>query len=325
MKNLEKIKSLMKKIIFKYKCPCNHISRDLYNKKTITMSIMTPIRKESPTYPEFIVGIEPPADRTENAMWFVFRGREILLKIHKNPGAIPKLLDFGELGLSGVREQYLGTLEGTHCYSVELPEGTQAPKGMKFADLRQAYSEISEGCFALVNKAVQVMEWDRTNQFCSRCGTSTLKKPGERGKECPACGELFYPRISPAVIVLIRKGHEILLARSPNFQQCMYSLIAGFIEPGETAEAAVAREVKEEVGISVKNITYFGTQAWPFPNSLMIGFNAEYDSGDLQPDGFEIEDAQWFSAAENLPVLPGKISISRKLIDHFLKEEGIEI
>ena len=195
---------------------------------------------------------------------------------------------------------------------------------MKFVDLRQAYSEMSEGCFALVNKAVQVMEWDRTNQFCSRCGTKTLQKPGERGKECPDCGELFYPRISPAVIVLIRKGHEILLARSPNFPPGMYSLIAGFVEPGETAEAAVVREIKEEVGIEVKNITYFGTQAWPFPNSLMIGFTAEYNSGDIRPDGFEIEDAQWFSA-EKLPVLPGKISISRKLIDHFLKEEGIEI
>lgn len=285
---------------------------------------MTPTHRENSTCPEFIIGIEPPLNRTEKALWFIFRGREILLKLHKNPGAIPKLLDFGELGLSGVREQYLGTLEKIHCYSVELPEDTRAPEGMEFADLRQAHSDMSEGCFALVNKAVQIMEWDRTNQFCSRCGTKTLQKPGERGKECPACGELFYPRISPAVIVLIRKGHEVLLARSPNFPSGMYSLIAGFVEPGESAEAAVSREVKEEVGIEVKNIAYFGTQAWPFPNSLMIGFTAEYSSGDIRPDGVEIGDAQWFSV-ENLPDLPGKISISRKLIDHFLREEGLEI
>lgn len=288
---------------------------------------MTPTHKEKSTdraEREFIVGIEPPADRTEKAFWFIFRGREVLLGIHKNPGVIPKLHDLGELELSGIREQYLGTLGGTHCYSIEIPERAKVPEGMKFADLRQAYSEISEGCFALVNKAVQVMEWDRTNQFCSRCGTKTQKRHGERGKECPDCGELFYPRISPAIIVLIRKGHEVLLARSPNFPPGMYSLIAGFIEPGETAEAAVAREVKEEVGIKIKNIIYFGTQAWPFPNSLMIGFTAEYSSGDIQPDGVEIEDAKWFSAAKRLPVLPGKISISRKLIDHFLKEEGIE-
>lgn len=284
---------------------------------------MSPISKENPICPEFIVGIEPPADRMEKALWFIFRGREILLKVHKNPGAIPRLVDLRELGLSGIREQYLGTLKGTHCYSVELPDNTDAPEGMKFVDLRQAYSEINEECFALVNKAVQIMEWDRTNQFCSRCGTKTLQKPGERGKECPECGELFYPRISPAVIVLIRKGHEILLARSPNFPPDMYSLIAGFVEPGETAEAAVIREIKEEVGIEVKNIRYFGTQAWPFPNSLMIGFTAEYKSGEIQPDGFEIEDAEWFSA-EKLPSLPGKISISRKLIDHFLEEEGLE-
>ncbi len=292
------------------------------------MNNMTPINREKSTcpefYPNFIIGIEPPANRTEKAFWFIFRGREILLKLNNNPGVIPKLVNFGELGLSGIREQYLGALEGTHCYSVELPRDTQVPDGMKFVDLRQAYSEMSEKCFALVNKAVQIMEWDRTNQFCSRCGTKTLRKPEERGKECPNCGELFYPRISPAVIVLIRKGKEILLARSPNFPPDMYSLIAGFVEPGESAEAAVVREIREEVGIEVKNITYFGTQAWPFPNSLMIGFTAEYDSGDIQPDGFEIEDAKWFSV-ENLPVLPGKISIARKLIDSFLKEEGLEV
>jgi NAD+ diphosphatase len=292
------------------------------------MNNMTPINREKSTrpefYPNFIIGVEPPANRTEKAFWFIFRGREILLKLNNNPGVIPKLLDFGELGLSGIREQYLGALEGTHCYSVELPGDAQVPDGMKFVDLRQAYSEMSEKCFALVNKAVQIMEWDRTNQFCSRCGTKTLRKPEERGKECPDCGELFYPRISPAVIVLIRKGKEILLARSPNFPPDMYSLIAGFVEPGESAEAAVIREIREEVGIEVKNITYFGTQAWPFPNSLMIGFTAEYDSGDIRPDGFEIEDAKWFSV-ENLPVLPGKISIARKLIDSFLKEEGLEV
>ncbi|MDY9928159.1 NAD(+) diphosphatase [Methanosarcina sp.] len=288
------------------------------------MSIMTPINRESPIYPKFIVGIEPPAGRTEKALWFIFRGRDILLKVHKNPGAIPRLLDIKELRLPAVREQYLGMLEEAHCYSVELPADARAPEGMEFVDLRQAHSEISEGCFELVNKAVQVMEWDRTNQFCSRCGTKTMQKPGERGKECPECGELFYPRISPAIIVLIRNENKVLLARSSGFPSGMYSLIAGFVEPGESAEAAVSREVWEEVGIRVKNITYFGTQAWPFPNSLMIGFTAEYDSGDIKPDGFEIEDAKWFSADE-LPVLPGKISISRKLIDHYLKEEGLEV
>jgi NAD+ diphosphatase len=296
----------------------------IYMTKPNSMDIMTPTNRENPTYPKFIVGIEPPSGRTEKALWFIFRGRDILIKVRKNPGAIPQLLDFGELGLPAVREQYLGVLEGTHCYSVELPADAKAPEGMEFVDLRKAHSEISEGCFELVNKAVQVVEWDRTNQFCSRCGTKTMQKPGERGKECPSCGELFYPRISPAIIVLIRKGHEVLLARSPNFPPGVYSLIAGFVEPGETAEAAVAREVWEEVGIKVKNITYFGTQAWPFPNSLMIGFTAEYDSGDLCPDGCEIEDTKWFSADE-LPFLPGKISISRKLIDHFLEEEGLEV
>lgn len=283
---------------------------------------MTSTHKEKISDPEFIVGIEPPAERKEKALWFFFRRREILLKTNKNPGIIPEVLDPAELGLSGIREQYLGTLNGVHCYSVELPEDIQAPEGMQFMDLRQAFPEMSETCFTLVSKAVQVMEWDRTNQFCSKCGEKTLQKPGERGKECPACGELFYPRISPAVIVLIRKGNKILLARSPNFPQTMYSLIAGFVEPGESAEEAVVREVREEIGIEIKNLRYFGSQAWPFPNSLMIGFTAEYASGQIKPDGIEIEDARWFSV-EYLPVLPGKISISRKLIEHFLKEDSL--
>lgn len=279
------------------------------------------ITKKDPDL-NFLIGIEPPTDRSEKALWFAFRGRDILLRVKKNPGAsVPKLPDFGELGLPVVREQYLGTLEGVHCYSVELEEGAKAPEGMEFLDLRRAHAEMGEGCFALANKAVQVMEWDRTNQFCSRCGAKTLAIPGERGKKCPNCGELFYPRISPAVIVLIRKGKEVLMARSPNFPPGMYGLIAGFVEPGESAEAAVAREVWEEVGLRVRNIAYFGTQAWPFPNSLMIGFTAEYDSGEIRPDGLEIEDAKWFSV-EELPVLPGKISISRRLIDYFLDEEG---
>lgn len=286
------------------------------------MSTMTLSTMKNPD-PKFLIAVEPPTDRKEPALWFAFRGREILLRVKKNPGAVPKLQEFGELGLSAVREQYLGTLEGIHCYSVELEEGAEAPEGTEFLDLRGAHAKLSERCFSLVNKAVQVMEWDRTNQFCSRCGTATLPMPGERGKKCPNCGELFYPRISPAVIVLIKKENEILLARSPNFPPGLYGLVAGFVEPGESAEAAVVREIREEVGIEVRNINYFGTQAWPFPNSLMIGFTAEYESGEIQPDGVEIEDAGWFSA-EGLPVLPGKISISRKLIDHFLQEEGFE-
>ena len=269
----------------------------------------------------FIIGLEPPSDRAGPALWFAFRGRDLLLYKKHNPLAVPKLKDFGEVGLPVVREQYLGDLEGLHCYSVELEEGTEAPGGMEFLDLRRAHELLGEGCFSLANKAVQIMEWDRTNQYCSRCGTKTERLSGERGKKCPNCGELFFPRISPAIIVLIKKGRQILLARSPNFPVGLYSLVAGFIEPGESAEAAVVREVREEVGVEVKNIKYFGTQAWPFPNSLMIGFTAEYESGKIKPDGVEIEAAGWFSAKE-LPVLPGKISISRKLIEHFLKEEG---
>jgi NAD+ diphosphatase len=139
----------------------------------------------------------------------------------------------------------------------------------------------------------------------------------ERAKECLKCGALYFPRLAPAIIVLVERGNQLLLARSRHFMPGMYSVIAGFVEPGETLEEAVVREVREEVGIAVRNIHYFDSQPWPFPHSLMIGFTATYAGGDISLNDSEIEDAGWFTP-QNLPTLPGKISISRKLIDWFL-------
>ena len=281
-----------------------------------------PNLREMDIISNFTIGLKAPSSRTEKALWFAFRGRELLLYKKLSPLAVPKLKAFEELGLQAQRLQYLGVLGRLHCYSVELEAEAEAPKGMEFLELKRAYELLGKNCFFLANKAVQIMEWDRTTQYCSRCGKKTEKLPQERGKKCPNCKELFFPRISPAIIVLIKKGKELLLVRAPDFPKGVYSLVAGFVEPGESAEAAVIREVWEEVGIRIKNLNYFGTQPWPFPNSLMIGFSAEYESGKVSPDGLEIEAAAWFSA-EKLPALPGKISIARKLIEHFLKEEKL--
>ena len=149
----------------------------------------------------------------------------------------------------------------------------------------------------------------------------TKLHPTERAKECPQCGRLHFPRLAPAIIVLVERGHEMLLARARRFPTVMYSTLAGFVEPGETLEEAVVREVKEESGITVKDIRYFGSQPWPFPHSLMIGFTAVYESGEITLGDEENIDAGWFSA-DNLPPLPGKISIARKLIDWFLEKQG---
>jgi len=164
------------------------------------------------------------------------------------------------------------------------------------------------------------VDWDRTHQFCGRCGAPMEAKATERAKLCPRCGLHHFPRLAPAVIVLVERGHALLLARSRHFTQGMYSVIAGFVEPGETLEEAVVREVREETGISIRDIKYFGSQPWPFPHSLMIGFTAAYESGEIVLEDSEIEDAGWFTR-DNLPPLPGKISIARRLIDGFLEKQ----
>jgi NAD+ diphosphatase len=151
----------------------------------------------------------------------------------------------------------------------------------------------------------------------------TIRSRGMIAKECPCCELLIFPRISPAVIVLVERENRVLLARVKRFTSELYSVLAGFVEPGETLEEAVQREIEEEVGIRVKNIRYFGSQPWPFPDSLMIGFTAEYDSGEIEIDETEIVDAGWFDP-EKLPTIPGKISIARELIDWFVEARSIE-
>jgi NAD+ diphosphatase len=268
----------------------------------------------------FLAGIVPPARRSNPAWWFAFMGDRLLVHVDSSSVNVPYLQDFRELGLTVLREQYLGQLDQHPCYSVEVPEGSVAPAGMAFEGLRQVYGRLDEDLFWLATRAVQIVDWDRTHQFCGRCGAPMEAKATERAKLCPRCGLHHFPRLAPAIIVLVERGHTLLLARSRHFTKGMYSVIAGFVEPGETLEEAVIREVREEVGISIRDIKYFGSQPWPFPHSLMVGFTAAYEGGEIVLDDPEIEDAGWFTR-DNLPPLPGKISIARKLIDGFLEKQ----
>jgi NAD+ diphosphatase len=192
---------------------------------------------------------------------------------------------------------------------------------MAFEGLRQVYGRLDEDLFWIAARAVQIIDWDKTHRFCGQCGVPLKIKTTERAKECPQCGLLHFPRLAPAIIVLVERGNELLLARSRHFMPGMYSVLAGFVEPGESLEEAVVREVKEEVGIEIKDIKYFGSQPWPFPHSLMIGFTATYAGGGISLDDEEIEKADWFTM-DSLPHIPGKISIARKLIDWFIEKQG---
>jgi len=184
--------------------------------------------------------------------------------------------------------------------------------------LRQLFGRLEEDLIWIAGRANQLVDWNRSHRFCGNCGHPTENKQNERAKICPACDLINYPRLSPAIIVAVLKQNRLLLASNKRFKSEFYSVLAGFVEPGETLEECVVREVKEEVGIAVKNIRYFGSQPWPFPNSLMVGFIADYKGGEIDVDKSEIVDAAWFSS-DNLPLVPPKISIARQLIDWFAK------
>jgi NAD+ diphosphatase len=220
------------------------------------------------------------------------------------------------------RIQYLGVLGESHCFSAELAADAAAPEGWVWQGLRGLFGALDDAQFALAGRALQIVDWDRTHQYCGACGGATVARTSERSRECPACGLVVYPRLAPAVMALVRRGRQLLLARSPRFAKGVYSALAGFVEPGETLEQCLEREVHEEVGIRVREVRYFASQPWPFPHSLMIAFFADYDSGELRIDGSEIEDAQWFDIEnlENLPRLPARISIARRLIDAAIGE-----
>ena len=207
--------------------------------------------------------------------------------------------------------EFLGILDGTPCWAVE---GTETGH----VDLRHLWSVVDEQTWAVAGRAAQLIHWARTHRYCGSCATPTEPSRRERARRCPACGLLAFPRISPAVIVLVeRDDGRALLARNVSFPGSMFSCIAGFVDPGETLEEAVVREVREEVGIEVCNLSYVASQPWPFPHSLMVGFRARYGGGDIVCQESEIAEAAWFAPGD-LPGIPPAMSIARRLIDDWV-------
>jgi NAD+ diphosphatase len=250
------------------------------------------------------------------ALWFAFQGDRLLVFDDDGPVRVPLA---EALDLDVTFRWPIGDLDGHTCWAVETD--SEAPEGMVFRDLRSFFFGTDEGFFRKAGRAKQIVGWHATHRFCGRCGGTTEPVSGELAMRCTRCGMMHYPRLSPAAIVLVKRGEQILLARSPGFPKGLYSVLAGFVEPGESIEETVAREIGEEVGIGVRNVTYFGSQPWPFPNSLMIGFTADYADGELSPDPHEIEDAGWYTA-DSLPQLPPETSIARAMIDDFVNRLG---
>lgn len=221
-------------------------------------------------------------------------------------------------------QHFLGMHGDEAVWAVDVPHGDDPSYGSAL-DLYSYFGRSSEVEWAIAGRAVQIAEWARTHRFCGRCGTPTESSTSDRSMKCPACGLMAYPRLAPAMITLVTRGEPgpdqlALLARGVQFRAPMYSCLAGFVEPGESLEQAVVREVREEVGIEVGNVRYWGSQPWPFPHSLMIGFQAEWVSGEIEIDPAEIVDAQWYRRDE-LPNIPPRISIARKLIDAWLTSD----
>lgn len=265
---------------------------------------------------DFILGCIPPEKEAKIPFLFLFQQSSLLVKRLEKGYTIPTAEDLACSGFDSRNKLYIGDIDSHSCYTARYPEGGIIPDGMEFVGLRQLHEQIDNSMLRAAFRAVQIVAWDETHKFCGACGEATVKKADEHAKVCPGCGHIAYPRLSPAVIVAVTKGDKLLLARNKNFTTGIYSVLAGFVEAGETLEECVKREIKEEAGIEIKNIRYFGSQSWPFPNSYMLAFTAEHESGEIQIGENEIADAGWFGV-EELPQIPGRLSISRELIEWF--------
>ncbi len=244
---------------------------------------------------------------------FVFCGDELLVR--EDDLALPHPMAVLMMGVAKSQFQPIGLLDGRYCQAASVPRGTPPVDGHRYAKLRTLFGVMDEQTLSVAGRAYQIAEWARTHKFCGACATATTHVPGERCVKCPNCGMVAYPRISPAMMVLIRRGDSILLARHLNSPARFYTALAGFVEAGESIEEAVHREIFEEVGLRVRDLKYFGSQPWPFPHSLMIAFTAEYESGDIKVDESEIEEALWFGPGDELPrVPPVGFSIAGQLI-----------
>ncbi len=279
----------------------------------------------------FVSSPKRPASLEAPARWLLFQNDRLVVREHEERFDMVAADAPAQMDLELVRTQYMGYLNGStppiHCFSGELDAQAALPYGYAAHSVRSLVGRVDDLTLALAGRAYQFMNWDRNHQYCGRCAAPTESVKDEWARKCPICTLSSYPRLSPAIIIAITRvtdaGERLLLVRNHRFPTGRYSVIAGFVEPGESLEECCEREVYEEVGVRIRNICYFGSQPWPFPDSLMLGFTAEYESGDFLLEEAEIADARWF-AADDLPQVPPIISIARRLINWFVEKNGID-
>lgn len=260
--------------------------------------------------PDRYVASVPAAAPDQPGWWFALQDGRLLVL----PDGATAGLPFGTVPPVAGEVLMLGRHDEVPCRAVAVALDTAPPPGAIWAGLRGLWGRLDPELLGIAAQAAQVLTWDATHRWCGVCGTPTARRDDERARHCPACGHVSYPRVSPAIMVRVTRGDEILLARSPRFAPGVWSILAGFVDAGESLEQTVRREVREEVGLEIADLRYFGSQPWPFPHSLMIGFTAGWAGGELAIDGVEIIEADWFTRTR-LPGLPHEMSLSRRLIE----------
>jgi NAD+ diphosphatase len=268
------------------------------------------------------VDVIPVAQPEADAFAYAFSGGRLLVR----PGLeVPDFTALGDVTRLAAGPILLGRIDGRSCYAVSIEEG-EPPDGLTAVSLRELFSRVEGPHVAMAGRASQTLDWWFGHAYCGRCGLGTEPHEKEMARACPGCGALHFPRINPAVITLVhrsdRNGEEVLLASDLRFRRGFFALLAGFVEPGETLEQTVAREVGEEVGLEVEDLRYFGSQSWPFPSQLMVGFFARYRSGEIRIQEDELTEARWFRRDE-LPGpgdRPAGFSIAGRLIARYLED-----
>jgi NAD+ diphosphatase len=267
--------------------------------------------------PTFVRTYPPARPEPGPALWLLLQDGKLLVTEHNGQLVLPAADDNAIAALLAEEPLFLGTLDGTPCLAAAPRADAAPPDGWQAVGLRALYGRTDESVYGLAGYAAQLLEWRRTSRFCPVCGGVTGPVAGDWGRRCTACSYTRYPPVSPAILALVHDGDRILLTHKPGWGP-MFSLIAGFVEPGESLEECVVREVREEVGVDVADVRYDGSQPWPFPHQVMIGFTARYAGGDIRPDALELDDARWFDI-HDLPALPAPLSLSRQLIDRWVK------